>query len=738
MKRTWSAHSNDLENDGTGIMGMKAQNMVSLKRSAQQNPKAGAYGDIKNTTKPTDYDYDQEFEEISFSEFTTPPEKKVQKDQKEQHTGSPYSTSFTAASELVRNKGTKDEINHAYNQSSSSSKGVEDGQSSKISIKRQLPDSFRSSGSHDEGFKRTNWSKSASELMSGKEGKLNFFIKGTTSKSTAGTSSLGHEAKRDLAKVFLSREQQTVYDLAVDRGQSLFFTGSAGTGKSVCLREIIKGLRRKYDHKPDAIAVTASTGIAACNIGGITLHAFAGAGLCNEEADKLVSKIRKNRKTSARWMRTNVLVIDEVSMIGPELLEKLEEVARVLRKSAKPFGGMQIIMTGDFFQLPPVDKRNGMTKYAFDAKCWSEIFGEESQVKLTQVFRQKDESFVNMLNELRYGTLSPETVRLFKSLEHESDLQKSTGMAPTILFPTRMEVERANAMELVKIKRPHKTYDSIDGGTLPPDILQKNLANFMAPSKLNLKIGCQVMLIKNTDLELSNGTIGTVLAFCSTQEFQESQFSGFDWDLVDPIKMTEEEIRAKIHSTYVEVRNEERELERMDQYELDEGEEKPTSKNVKKEKDPAAALARAELDRAIRRAESRERSRSASPDRPEPPRFPVVRFILAGGSSYKRFRTAHVTRETWTNEQPNGEITCSRSQVPLILSWAMSIHKSQGQTLPIVKIDLNKTFEKGQAYVALSRAVSKEGLQVLGFDPRKVRVDQRVVQFYKALATINK
>ena len=235
-----------------------------------------------------------------------------------------------------------------------------------------------------------------------------------------------------------------------------------------------------------------------------------------------------------------------------------------------------------------------------------------------------------------------------------------------------------------------------------------------------------------------NGSIGTVLAFCTTQEFQESQFSGFDWDTVDPMKMTEEEIRAKIHSVYVEVRNEERELHRMDQYKFDGGEERSTSKNVKKEKDPAAALARAELDRAIRRAESRERSRSASPDRPEPPRFPVVRFILTGGSSHKRFRTAHVTRETWTNEQPNGEITCSRSQVPLILSWAMSIHKSQGQTLPLVKIDLNKTFEKGQAYVALSRAVSKEGLQVLGFDPKKVRIDPRVSQYYKTLATIHK
>lgn len=714
--------------------------MQPSRRSAQLDPTAGAYGDVKNITKPIDYDYDQEFDEISFTDLMTPPDKKMPMNSLSEVKGSPYSSSFIKASELARNGEAKEESKPASHQisSSSSSNRIDDGASVRKSTKRQLPDSFLRPSSNEEGFKRTNWSKSASELLSTKEGRLNFFIKGTASKSSTGTTSLQHEARKELAKVFLSREQQALYDLVVDKGQSLFFTGSAGTGKSVCLREMIKGLRRRYDYKSDAVAVTASTGIAACNIGGITLHAFAGAGLCIEEADKLVSKIRKNRKTSARWMRTNVLIIDEVSMIAPELLDKLEQVARILRKSPKPFGGLQIVMTGDFFQLPPVSKGNVTTKYAFDANCWASLFGEESQVKLTQVFRQKDESFVNMLNELRYGNLSPETVRLFRSLEHESDLQKSTGMAPTILFPTRIEVERANAMELVKIKRPHKTFDSVDGGTLPPEILQKNLDNFMAPSKLNLKMGCQVMLIKNTDDQLVNGSIGTVLAFCTTQEFQEAQFSGFDWDTVDPIKMTEEEIRAKIHSTYVEVRNEERESERLDQFEFEGVDEKSASKAAKKEKDPAAILARAELDKAIRRAESRERSRSASPDRPDPPRFPVVRFILTGGSSHRRFRTALVTRETWTNEQPNGEITCSRSQIPLILSWAMSIHKSQGQTLPLVKIDLNKTFEKGQAYVALSRAVSKEGLQVMGFDPRKVRVDHRVSQYYKTLATINK
>lgn len=114
-----------------------------------------------------------------------------------------------------------------------------------------------------------------------------------------------------VGKVFLSKEQRVVHDRVVNQGKSVFFTGSAGTGKSVVLREIIKGLRQKYQTKTDAVAVTASTGIAACNIGGVTLHSFAGCGLGLEPVETLVTKVKRNRKGASRWMRTNVLVIDE-------------------------------------------------------------------------------------------------------------------------------------------------------------------------------------------------------------------------------------------------------------------------------------------------------------------------------------------------------------------------------------------------------------------------------------------
>lgn len=148
------------------------------------------------------------------------------------------------------------------------------------------------------------------------------------------------------ARVFLSEEQQHVLDLVIEQKKSVFFTGSAGTGKSVLMREIISQLRRKYSREPDRVAVTASTGLAACNVGGVTLHSFAGIGLGKEAVPELVRKIKKNQKAKHRWMRTKVLVMDEVSMVDGELFDKLESIARQIRNNMRPFGGIQLVITG--------------------------------------------------------------------------------------------------------------------------------------------------------------------------------------------------------------------------------------------------------------------------------------------------------------------------------------------------------------------------------------------------------
>jgi ATP-dependent DNA helicase PIF1 len=199
------------------------------------------------------------------------------------------------------------------------------------------------------------------------------------------------KTKKATAPVTLSQEQQRVLDLVVKQKKSVFFTGSAGTGKSVLMRAIIAELKRKYAREPDRVAVTASTGLAACNIGGVTLHSYGGIGLGKEDIPTLVKKIKKNQKARNRWIRTKILIIDEISMVDGDLFDKLEGIARMIRNNGRPFGGIQLVITGDFFQLPPVpdnDNKARGVKFAFDAGTWSTAI--HHTIGLTEVFRQKD------------------------------------------------------------------------------------------------------------------------------------------------------------------------------------------------------------------------------------------------------------------------------------------------------------------------------------------------------------
>lgn len=235
-------------------------------------------------------------------------------------------------------------------------------------------------------------------------------------------------SEKKVSPFFLSEEQKGVLSAVVDQGKSVFFTGSAGTGKSVLMREIIRQLRRKYHKEPDRIAVTASTGLAACNIEGVTLHSFAGIGLAQEATPELLKKIRKNAKAKTRWMRTKVSIVDEVSMVDGALFDKLESIARSLKNNGRPFGGIQIVVTGDFFQLPPVpgkDERGRelVAKFAFDATTWNTVI--EHTILLSHIFRQRDPTFAGMLNEMRLGKLSQESINAFRKLARPLEFEDS-------------------------------------------------------------------------------------------------------------------------------------------------------------------------------------------------------------------------------------------------------------------------------------------------------------------------
>ncbi|EEB08617.2 pif1 helicase Pfh1 [Schizosaccharomyces japonicus yFS275] len=484
--------------------------------------------------------------------------------------------------------------------------------------------------------------------------------------------------KTTVPEIFLSEEQRRVLEMVVDKRHSVFFTGSAGTGKSVLLRKIIKTLKTRFHSDPDRVAVTASTGLAACNIGGVTLHSFAGIGLGKDSAVDLVKKIRKNKKCMQRWLRTRVLVIDEVSMVDAELLDKLEEIARILRNNGRPFGGIQLVLTGDFFQLPPVPDSGKEARFCFESKTWESAL--DYTICLTHVFRQKDEGFVKILNELRLGKLSRESIQKFHSLSR--NIRYEDGLLPTELFPTRSEVERSNSMRMQQISEDPVVYNAIDGGTIRDRaIREKLLQNCMAPQTLVLKVNAQVMLIKNIDEQLVNGSLGKVIGFVDEETYQaekrDADIHGrnpFDYETLDPLSDDTPDILYR-----------KRKLKTL----------MSTSTRAQK--------------------------------------WPLVRFSLVGGDE----RVLVLQRETWNIELPDGEVQASRTQIPLILAYAISIHKAQGQTLERVKVDLGKVFEKGQAYVALSRATSEHGLQILNFSPSKVMAHPKVVEFYKKLDSLD-
>lgn len=326
----------------------------------------------------------------------------------------------------------------------------------------------------------------------------------------------------------LSPDQQRTLDL-MKEGKSVFFTGSAGTGKSFLLRHGVQQL--KAIHGDKHVFVTASTGVAACNIGGTTLHSFAGVGIGDVGLDDLVRKVNRS-KSKTNWRACKVLVIDEISMIDAELFDKIEYVARHIQlepaKKRLPFGGIQLVVCGDFLQLPPVSRgRNSSldTQFCFQAESWARCM--DVCVELTTVFRQKDNEFIQLLQEMRHGECSAEQQKRLASMYlpwEERGL--STGynedamrdIRPTILYPHRADVEDINVRELSLLQGQEKTFYAEDTGE---EYARGSLAsNCPAPTELKLKRGAQVMLVRNLnfDRQLVNGARGVVLGFVNSEK----------------------------------------------------------------------------------------------------------------------------------------------------------------------------------------------------------------------------
>ena len=298
----------------------------------------------------------------------------------------------------------------------------------------------------------------------------------------------------------ITEEQKRVLD-AVISGKNVFFTGSAGTGKSFLLRRIIAAL------PPDVTMATASTGVAACHIGGITLHQFAGIGLGTGTLERCYQMAARNSSASL-WRRTKHLIIDEISMVEADYFDKIEAVARYIRRNERPFGGMQLVLCGDFFQLPPVSGRDKKAKFCFQSSAWEKCV--HFNFELQQVHRQKDPEFIKILNSIRIGRVTDDIAATLKATAKQKI--ENNGILATRLCSHVNEAEEINEFQLNELQGESKVYVAQDSDQSSTPTLNQQLT---APGKLLLKVGAQVMLLKNINVAngLVNGARGVVIKF---------------------------------------------------------------------------------------------------------------------------------------------------------------------------------------------------------------------------------
>jgi len=335
----------------------------------------------------------------------------------------------------------------------------------------------------------------------------------------------------------LTTEQYSVIQHLLT-GQNLFLTGGGGVGKSYLLSVIyteFPGLKLKQNQEQDIrgvaprIQMCALTGCAALLLGhkAKTLHSWAGIGLGKGTVAELYMKISRNTKSKRNWLLTDLLIIDEISMMTAELLDKLNELGKKIRKSQKPFGGIQVLLVGDFYQLPPVNKGDDPIQFAFEAEVWKDI---SCCMELTQIQRQKDERFQRILKEARTGSLSKESCEILRSLEGRD--WKSNLIRPTLLYPKRAEVQLINETNLKALKGRREMYKArlVYDGKQPQAFresdpsFQQSLAKFDSDAAyavdLELVLNAQVMLIANVDADagLVNGTRGYITGFCAATD----------------------------------------------------------------------------------------------------------------------------------------------------------------------------------------------------------------------------
>ena len=390
-------------------------------------------------------------------------------------------------------------------------------------------------------------------------------------------------------------------------GQNVFITGSAGTGKTYILNEYILYLKSRKIIP----TIVAPTGIAASHLQGQTIHSYFSLGIRDNIDEQFVENLLSKKYIQTKFNKLKILIIDEISMVSPNIFSSMDFILKAFKNNNQPFGGIQVILSGDFFQLPPISKNNNQKKFAWQSLAWKDL--DLQTCYLEKKYRQDDDKLIFVLDEIRSGKISQTSydilnLRMNKKLEID--------FVPTKLYTHNIDVNKINNAELDKLyAEPYSFKYKSEGAK---SNIQKLFKSSLVQEELTLKKDAVVMFIKNNpEKYIVNGTTGVVIDFTKDNQ------------------------------------------------------------------------------------------------------LPIVK--LSTGYIVK------VEYEDWSMENENGKIVSKISQIPLKLAWAITIHKSQGMTLDTAQVDLSKTFEVGQGYVALSRIKNIEGLQLLGYNEMALKVDSIIL-----------
>ena len=422
--------------------------------------------------------------------------------------------------------------------------------------------------------------------------------------------------------------------------ENIFITGPGGSGKSAVIRKIVE----HADKTGIRYQVCGLTGCASVLLkcGAKTLHSWSGIGLGKGAIEIVSHKVAANKYKRTNWRNVDLLIIDEVSMMSEHLIELLDMTAKKCRKNNRLFGGLQVIFSGDFYQLAPVGDRDDESKrthnFCFESPIFDQLFPNDNKICFNEIFRQTDNTYTKILNQIRVGKISKKSIKTLT--DRVGKKYTGTDIKPTRIYPLKKLVNKLNTTSMAKLTGSERKF-KIEAAPIPdmssfrelnitPDQIKTEIEylknNVNCDKTLVLKKGAQVMCIVNIDIDGSSGSI------CNG-----SQGVVEDFDSITG--------------------------------------------------------------------------------------YPIVKFR----NGITRLMKPH----SWDSElYPNVSVL----QVPLILAWAITIHKAQGASIELAEIDIgNSVFACGQTYVALSRVVSLDGLYLTSFNYKKIKVSSKVKKFYSNL-----